>query len=62
MAARKAESAPAGGLVVCVPFAYATTTTGEVRQLLKGDVVDPDKYDSASVDHLRSIGFLAEPE
>ena len=49
-------------LTVAVPFAYATTTAGESRQLVRGDQVDPKGFEQASIDHLRSIGFLVESE
>ena len=59
-AAKKAESEPTPDLVVSVPFAYATTKSGEVKQLLKGDLVFADQYKAESIDHLKSIGFLSE--
>lgn len=54
MAAKKS----ADTLAVVVPFAYATATTGEVVQLRKGDVVDPDRFTKESMEHLSSIGFV----
>lgn len=52
----------AGDLRVVVPFAYATTTSGEVKQLVKGDLVDPALFKKESVDHLKSIGFIGQSE
>jgi len=43
--------------VVLVPFAYATAKSGEVVQLVKGDVIT-DRYTKESLDHLRDIGFI----
>lgn len=33
--------------------------SGEVRMLSRGDVVDPALYKEDSMEHLRSIGFIA---
>ncbi len=46
-------------LRVLVPFAYATARDGEVVQLVKGDIVT-DRFTDASIDHLRSIGFVGD--
>jgi len=43
--------------VVTVPFAYATAKSGEVVQLVKGDVIT-DRFKEDSLEHLRSIGFI----
>lgn len=43
---------------VLVPFAYAQAKSGEVVQLVKGDVIDSDRFKDSSLEHLRSIGFI----
>lgn len=45
--------------VVAVVFAYANARNGEVVQLRKGDVVDPERFTPESIEHLLSIGFIA---
>ena len=62
-AAKKSEAKPAEepAEVVLVPFAYATAKGGEVVQLVKGDTIT-DRYEAASIEHLRSIGFVAESD
>jgi hypothetical protein len=59
-AAKKSNAKPAEKQadVVLVPFAYATAKGGEVVQLVKGDVVNPDRFEAKSIEHLRSIGFV----
>ena len=57
-----AKKGEARDLVVSSEFAYASAKTGEVVQLRKGDVVDPEKYRPESIEHLVSIGFLSESE
>jgi len=52
------DAEPSGNLTVTVPFAYAHAVSGEMRQLVRGDVINPDQFQQESVDHLRSIGFL----
>ena len=47
--------------VVLVPFAYATRNDGEIRQLVKGDVVG-DGYTKESLAHLESIGFIGKQD
>ncbi len=59
MAAAKKESAPE---VVLTQFAYATGKSGEVVQLVKGDVVDSELFTPESLDHLPSIGFVGTSE
>lgn len=44
--------------VVLSQFAYATAKSGEVVQLVKGDVVDTDRFTKESLEHLRSIDFI----
>ena len=44
--------------VVLVQFAYAAAKDGEVVQLVKGDAVNPDRFEAKSIEHLRSIGFV----
>ncbi len=66
MAARKApvESVRTDSPVplrVVVMFAYANAKDGEVVRLTKGDIIT-DRFTQESVDHLRSIGFVAESE
>lgn len=66
MAARKApvEAAPADSTVplrVVSVFAYATAKDGEVVQLVKGDIIT-DRFTQESIDHLRSVGFVAESD
>lgn len=59
MAAKKVtENEIEGGIVVLVPFAYARAKSGEVVQLVKGDRVDPSRFDPDSLSHLESIGFI----
>lgn len=66
MAARKAPGesvrtvSPVPLRVVSV-FAYATAKDGEVVQLVKGDIIT-DRFTQESIDHLRSIGFVAESD
>jgi len=45
--------------VFSVPFAYAVAKNGEVVQLVKGDVIDADRFKGDSLEHLRSIGFIS---
>lgn len=63
MVTKKADETGAKpvSLVVQTPFAYAVRVNGEVVQLVKGDVVG-DGFKPESIDHLRSIGFVAEAE
>jgi hypothetical protein len=66
MAAQKApvEFAPMDPTVplrVVSVFAYATAKGGEVVQLVRGDIIT-DRFTQQSIDHLRSIGFVAESE
>lgn len=44
--------------VVLNSFAYAKAKSGEVVALVKGDVVDADRFEKDSLEHLRSIGFV----
>jgi len=44
--------------VVAAPFAYVVAKNGEVVQLVKGDIIDADRYKDSSLEHLRSIGFI----
>lgn len=55
--AAKPETGPPAD-VVLVPFAYAAARDGEVVQLVKGDAVNPDRFEAKSIEHLRSIGFV----
>lgn len=57
MAAAKKDDKPAVE-VVQVPFAYAQAKSGQVVQLVKGDIIDADRYEKDSLEHLRSIGFI----
>lgn len=59
-AAKKDEEKPRE--VVVVPFAYPTAKSGEVVQLVRGDVVDPARFTKESLEHLRGIGFLGPDE
>lgn len=43
-------------------FAYVTAKSGEVRQHVLDDVLDPELYDPKSLEHLRSIGFVADQD
>lgn len=58
--AKKPDAKPAEkpSEVVLVPFAYAAALDGEVVQLVKGVVVNPDRFKPESIEHLRSIGFV----
>jgi hypothetical protein len=65
--AKKAEAQPKvapqpSTEVVLVSFAYAAAKDGEVVQLVKGNPVDPDRYKGASLDHLRSLGFIGSQD
>lgn len=57
MAAAKKDESKATE-VVQVPFAYAVAKNGEVVQLVKGDVIDADRFKGDSLEHLRDIGFI----
>jgi hypothetical protein len=48
--------------VVLVAFAYASAKNGEVVQLLKGDIIDANRYTEKSLEHLRSIGFIGKQD
>ena len=56
--AKKADKATAE--VVTTPFAYAKAKDGQVVQLVRGDVIDADRYEEGSLEHLRSIGFIGQ--
>lgn len=62
MAAKKSDGDGRASERVLSTFAYATTKSGEVVQLVKGDVIDPDRFDDDSIEHLRSIGFIGKSE
>ena len=44
--------------VVLLPFAYVVAKNGEVVQLVKGDIIDADRFKDSSLEHLRGIGFI----
>jgi hypothetical protein len=44
--------------VVLAQFAYANAKDGEVVQLVKGTVVNVDRFKPESIEHLRSLGFI----
>ena len=57
MAAAKKDE-PKAAEAVQVPFAYAVAKNGEVVQLVKGDIIDADRFKGDSLEHLRGIGFI----
>lgn len=63
-AAAKKEAAPEAvdRLVVTARMVTVKMTTGDLRSMLAGDVVDPEKVSEESIEHLRSLGFVAHGE
>lgn len=63
-AAKKAEPKvePAKAEVVLSQFAYAAAKDGEVVQLVKGNVVNAERFKPESLEHLRSLGFIGSQD
>lgn len=61
MADVKRSAPKKGDLVVTATLVVAHFQGGRVGNLAKGDVV-PDGVTPESLEHLRSLGFVAEPK
>ena len=48
--------------VVLSQFAYAAAKDGEVVQLVKGNVINADRFKRESLEHLRSLGFIGSQD